>query len=357
MSNITEFQGASVPAFLKQTAAAAAAADLTTGVSASYAVISIKGKTWAIVKSKERKVILDKEREPVRSINVVLVKGNPTVSKVFYADGYVEGSDDKPTCYSNDNIAPAADAEEPQSKKCATCPHNQWGSAISRETGVAGKGKACADSRRLAVAPADLKGEPMLLRVPPASLKNVADYARMLADKNVPYFGVVTKLSFDPDAASPKVTLKFVQFLDEAQFQKVQELADSDLVDQIIAKGPVPMGEGTTAAERQERFDDHDNARKAPASAAANQEPEPAPTPRPRARKAAAPAPAPAPEPVAEDPPFDSGFAADPEPESGAAEVRTAAAKPASAAPAAAVTTNDASLDADLADALSGFDD
>eukprot|EP00729_Bicosta_minor_P019763 gene19763-31784_t len=58
-------------------------------------------------------------------------------SKVFYNSGFVEGSVAKPTCYSNDGIAPASDAEEPQSKKCNVCPHNQWGSRITENGGKA----------------------------------------------------------------------------------------------------------------------------------------------------------------------------------------------------------------------------
>lgn len=357
MSNIIQFTQAQVPAHLRTTAAAKAVADLTQGVTASYPVISIKGKTWAIVKSKERTVIVDTEREPVRSIKVVIVKGNPQVSKVFYAGGYTEGSDDKPTCYSNDGIAPAADVEEKQSAKCATCPHNAWGSAVSAETGVATKGKACADSRRLAVMPADLKGDPMLLRVPPASLKNVADYGRALAEKNVPYNGVVTKMSFDPDAASPKLVLKFESFLTEEAYSKVQEIAEGDLVDAIIARGPVPMEDtaGSNSAANQESFDAHDRAAAAapaPAPAAA--------APKPRARKPAA---APAPAPVEPDEVEDAGaslggFGGDDAPaDPPAATKPKASPQPASAAPATAAVAGDDDLEAELANALAGFDD
>ncbi len=347
MSNVIAFESANVPAHLRKAAAALAAADLITGVSAGYNVISIKGKTWAVVKGGERKVVLDSEREPVRSIKVVIVKGNPQVSKVFYAEGYSEGSDAKPTCYSNDGVAPAPDSDEKQSPKCATCKHNQWGSAVSRETGMAGKGKACADSRRLAVMQADLQGEPMLLRVPPASLKAVADYARALDSKSVPYNGVVTKLSFDPDAASPKLVLKFDSFLDENQYAQVQELYESDVVDQIIAKGPMPVGDGTTGGG--DDFDAHDRQ----ATAAPEPEPAPAPAPKPRARKAApAPAPAPAEEETGagfgggdDDPPFDATPAPAP-----------VAAKP-KAAPAPEPQVAGDDLEADLANALGGFDD
>lgn len=350
MSNIVEFNAA-VPAHFRKGAAAALVEDLVKGVAASYPVISIKGKTWAIVKNGERTVILDSEREPVRSIKIVLVKANPQVSKVYYAEGYSEGSDEKPTCYSNDGEVPAADAAEKQSKKCATCPHNAWGSATSRETGMASKGKACSDSRRIAIITGDTKSEPMLLRVPPASLKNIADYGRALAAKDVPYFGVVTKLSFDPDAASPKIVPKFEKFLSEAEFHRVMEIQESDVVESICAKGPVPQGDGGTAADT-ERFDEHD--RQAVATKPEPEpepEPAPAPAPRPRARKpAAAPAPAPVQEP--EDPPFDTagGFGGDDEPAPAQAEARKAATQPASAAP-----VND--LEDDLTKAFAGFDD
>jgi len=198
---------------------------------------------------------------------------------VVVRDGYVEGSVDKPTCYSNDGVAPEADAQLPQAKKCATCVHNQWGSKVS-EAGK--KLKACSDSRRLAVATVDTPTDPMLLRVPAASMKNLEEYGKMLAARGLPPQAVVTKVGFDYNVAYPALTFKPVGLIgDPATLSEIKRMREEDIVLQIVGLTPT---EGTAAAE--------DSAEETPAAA-------PAPVPAPAAKKVAAkPAPAPAPAPV-----------------------------------------------------------
>lgn len=96
---------------------------------APYPALSIKGKVFTLVQDNERRVMTrpDDPEEVLQSINVALVRLNMN-HKVFYARRYAEGESDgqRPTCYSNDGIAPSAEAAEPQAKKCALCPHNQF---------------------------------------------------------------------------------------------------------------------------------------------------------------------------------------------------------------------------------------
>lgn len=249
MSNdVALFDKANLPAHLAQMFPATN--DLSANVNiGSFAHLSIKGKVWTVIRGKDDKqVVMNEDGDPRSSIEVVIIKANPHISKVFYMGGYVEGSDAKPACYSNDGIAPAADAAEPQSKKCAICPHNQWGSKIT-ENGS--KIKACTDSRRLAVAPAgDLK-DPMLLRVPAASLKPLGEYGEMFARKGVPYQAAVTKIRFDPEAASPRLLFKFERFLDADDAATVRDMIDSAVVSNIVGDGPVsvPDVEATPAVK------------------------------------------------------------------------------------------------------------
>lgn len=247
MSNVTKFEQAAVPAHLASLFPVAN--DLSANVGGGgYPVLSIKGKTWTVVRGKnDRTIITNDDGDPRSSIEVVIVKANPNISKVYYAKGFVEGSDEKPMCYSNDGMAPAADAEEPQSKKCAICPHNQWGSKIS-ENGS--KVKACSDSRRIAVAPAgDLK-DPMLLRVPAASLKPLGEYGEMFARKGVPYQAAVTKMSFDAESASPKLVFKFLRFLDADDASAVREVMDAPVVHNILGDSPA-----ATPVDSDEEFE------------------------------------------------------------------------------------------------------
>jgi hypothetical protein len=204
--------------------------DMTAGVSGGYPIISYRGKVWAISRGGERTIIVNEEGDPRASIEVVLIKANPNVSKIYYPAGYEEGSNDKPTCYSNDGITPGLDAEERQAEKCAVCPHNQWGSRIS-ETGA--KGKACSDSRRVAVAsPQDLE-DVMLLRIPAASLRELADYGKGLSKRGVPYQALTTKVRFDPESAYPKMLFQPSRWLTQEEAEVAAELRDSTLVGDI----------------------------------------------------------------------------------------------------------------------------
>ena len=241
--NIIPFdQGGKLPAYLKSFNVAELNSDLTAHAGGGFPVISIKGKVFAIVRDGERTVLPNPKdpESPATAIDVVLLKANKGTSKVFYLKGYDKDTSEgqKPDCYSADGIEPAADAQNKQSKKCATCPHNQWGSRVTEKGNS--KGKACADTVRMAVAAAGQLNDPMLLRVPPASIKGLGEYGQMLAKRGVGYNMVVTKVAFDMDAESPKLTFKPVGFLDDAAFGEVQEIVGSDLVSNILGASPVP---------------------------------------------------------------------------------------------------------------------
>lgn len=227
MSNIIPFDSDQLPAHLQGGASVNDA--LTKGVMGGFPVLSIKGKTFTIVSGDTRSVITkpDDPDEPASNIQVVILDANPELSKTYYESEYEEGSNAKPTCASDDGIKPLADVEEQQSKTCAACPHNAWGS------GKNGRGKACQDARRLAVAPAGQLNEPMLLRVPPASLRPLKDYGTMLAKRGVSFDAVITKLRFEPGESSPKLIFAPVGFLDEDQYNAAQDAKADDMVGQI----------------------------------------------------------------------------------------------------------------------------
>ena len=240
--NIIPFDsGSNLPSFLKKVDIAALNSDLTAHAGGGFPVISIKGKVFAVVRDGERELQMN-PKDPdsaATSLNVVLLKANKGTSKVFYLKGYDKDTSEgqKPDCYSSDGIEPAADAQNKQAKKCATCAHNQWGSRIS-ERGAT-KGKACSDTVRMAVAPAGQINDAMLLRVPPASIKALGEYGQMLAKRGVGYSMVVTKVGFDLQAESPKLTFSAVGLLDDEGFAEVQEIAKSDVVATILGANPV----------------------------------------------------------------------------------------------------------------------
>lgn len=279
MNDLAKFEQAAVPAHLQSLFPVAN--DLSANVGGGgFPHLSIKGKVWTVVRGKDdRTVVKNSEGDPRSSIEVVIVKANPQISKVYYNKGFVEGSDEKPVCYSNDGVAPATDVEQPQANKCAICPHNQWGSKIS-ESGA--KLKACTDSRRIAVAPVGDLRDPMLLRIPAASLKPLGEYGEMFARKGVPYQAAVTKVSFDPEVASPKLMFKFERFLDADGATAIREIMDSEVVQNIIGAADSAPATSTPAVA-------------APAPKAAKAAPKPTPAPVVEEDEAEEEVPAPAP--------------------------------------------------------------
>lgn len=312
--NIIPFDSSSkLPAYLKQVDVASLNSDLTSHAGGGFPSISIKGKVFAVVRDGEREVLRNPKdpESAATSLDVVLLKANKGTSKVFYLKGYDKDSSEgqKPDCYSNDGIEPAADSQNKQAKKCATCPHNQWGSRISEKGAT--KGKACNDTVRMAVAAAGMLNDPMLLRVPPASIRALGEYGQTLAKRGVAYNMVVTKVAFDMDAESPKLTFKPVGFLDDAAYAEVQETIGSSIVDNILgasfnvvdaapAEKPEVAEEEPAPAPKPAPV-----AKPKPAPVAMEPEPEPeeapAPVAKPKPAAKAAPKPAPKPAPAEDD--------------------------------------------------------
>jgi len=345
--DLTTFANSQVPDHIRAAFGGVVAnSDLSQGVQASYPVVSYKGKVWAVTENGERSVIMNDDDEPVGSIRAVIIRANPNLNKIYYPDGYEEGSTDKPTCYSNDAITPALDVQDRQATKCGICPHNQWGSKIT-ENGA--KGKACADARRLAIAPEGELDRAMLLRVPAASLRELLAYGEQLTKRGVPYQVLVTKLGFDHTVAYPKLSFKPERWLDAEEVAKVQEMYESDTVRSVVALD----APSAPAEEAVEAADDFLPPGGPPAAQAA-----PAAAPAPTRRKKAQAAPAEVAEalaPVAEAAPAKpktTGFGGSSKPQ--AAPVQ---AQPTAAVPDSAVQELAAGAMAELDAVLGEFDD
>jgi len=250
MSNIIPFDSGNLPAYLREAKASDLNTDLTAHAGTGFPVMSIKGKNFTVVRDGERTTLtkeVDGERIAVPSIEVVLVKANKGNSKVFYAKGYQEGSEaTKPDCFSNTGDRPDPAVASPQSKSCATCPHNQWGSKIGDN---GGKGKACQDSVRMAIATPDLINDPYLLRVPPASIKSLGEYGKMLAKRGVAYNMVVTRIGFDMESPTPKLTFKPTGLLSDGGYAQVKEVMASDVVTSILGSEGIMAGTESAVAE------------------------------------------------------------------------------------------------------------
>jgi hypothetical protein len=141
----------------------------------------------------------------------------------------------------------------------------------------------------MAVAAAGQLNDPMLLRVPPASIKALGEYGQSLAKRGVGYNMVVTKVSFDITAESPKLSFKPVGLLDDAGWAEVQEIAASDIVTNILGANPVAV---EAPAEEPAAAPTKPKAKAAPVEEEVHEVPEPAPVAaKPKAAPKAKPAP------------------------------------------------------------------
>jgi hypothetical protein len=254
MSNqVVPFAGGKVPAALRDVMTEAD--DLSAGVTGGFAVMSFKGSRWKIKYQGEEHPILNSDGDPVASLEAVILKANPHITKNYYATGYTEGAAEAPDCFSLDGLRPDPSVEEPQADTCARCPKNVFGSRI---TPAGKKAKACQDNRRLAIVPAaDLTNEtfggPMLLRIPAASLAELAMMGKNLKARGFPYNAVTVRIGFDIDASYPKLTFRPIRPLTDEEAVQVRELLHDDKLERILAEA-VELRDAP--AEPEEKKDD-----------------------------------------------------------------------------------------------------
>lgn len=277
--------------------------EVTGGVTSGFPIISYRGKAWRIRKGGEETNVVNDEGDPVPAIEVVLIKSNPMPSKIYYEKEYEEGATDSPICWSADGMKPDPGVQKPVCKTCAACPNNAWGSKITKQ---GTKTKACADARRMAVTSRQEleehgdKAPLYLMRVPPASLNPLKDYAeKVLKPKGIPYFAVVTKVSFDVQASYPKMLFKATRHLTEDEAVAVISLRDSEDARRILAEAAEFDTAGTTDGSEASSSDEEVTPSAPAASTPKKQKPRPVEEedvglddiPAPAPKKKAAPAP------------------------------------------------------------------
>jgi hypothetical protein len=164
-----------------------------------------------------------------RSMNIVIVNGNPKVSRQFYAGKYTPGETTSPDCWSNDGDKPDASIEYPQHSSCDGCPQNIKGSGQ-------GDSRACRYQQRLAVLLADdIEGDVFQLLLPSQSIFGRGDVDKMPFQQYAKYVGsmgrslgtLITEMRLDSDSATPKLTFKPVGYLTREQWLVAKEKADS----------------------------------------------------------------------------------------------------------------------------------
>jgi hypothetical protein len=126
---------------------------------------------------------------------VVLLAG---YRNVYYAGKYDRNNIQPPNCFSiamsDEGMAPHENVAEKPATSCTECPFDAWASDPN-----GGRGKACKQSRRLVVLPANAlttaedvqKAELAVMDLPVTSVKNYSNYVNVLAaSANVPPYEI-----------------------------------------------------------------------------------------------------------------------------------------------------------------------
>lgn len=280
--------------------------DLAAGVVSGFGIISYRGKVWRTkYRGEERDLMREDGDGPRASIEVVIVKSTAHLSKIFYENGYVEGSTAAPDCWSSNGVTPDANAPKKQHSACATCKQNAFGSRIT-PSGKAGK--ACSDSKRLAIVPLEdldneVYGGPMLLRVPAASLGDLATFGTKMQALGYPYNSIGVRISFDTKEAYPKFVFSAIRPLTDEEAQKVLAYQNDPRIARLLNESSDYSAPAEEAPALDAVFEQPPAPKAAPApvphdpvTGEVTEAPKAAPK---KAAPKAAPKPAPAPEPAA----------------------------------------------------------
>ena len=232
MSNVALFNQ-DLPDYLKEVELD----DLTKSLAGNTSLkrISVRGGVFRMMVNGEE--IAKNEN---RSMNVVIVNGNPNVSRQFYANAYVAGETSAPDCWSNDGITPDASLESPQNSTCDGCPQNIKGSGQ-------GESKACRYQQRLAVVlETDIGGDVFQLSLAPTSIFGRGDLDKMPFQQYAKYVGsqgknintLVTEMRFDSDSATPKLVFKPVRFLRREEWEVAKEKGNTPAAKSAVIQTP-----------------------------------------------------------------------------------------------------------------------
>ena len=198
---------------------------------------------------------------------MVILRAKKPLQKTWYATAFNPGEEGKsPDCFSTDSVRPDPTSPSPQSELCANCQHNAFGSGTD-QNGNATKGKACSDTKTLAVfIPGSRKTETdpkaYMFKIPPASLKNFGMYVKQLSAAGIPLGTAKTLVAFDLAQTFPVVVFKFGGFLPQDTLPKLAEIAALPEVEDIIAgmsSAPAlpapPVALATTPAPVEDTYD------------------------------------------------------------------------------------------------------
>lgn len=156
------------------------------------------------------------EAEEIEGVIVDFVSAN-----LFFEGDYDRENPSAPGCFAvgpePTTLVPTRNSPNRQADTCSACPNNQFGSK--------GKGKACKNTRQLALMALDAEDDAIwVMSVPPTSIKAFDGYVHTLAGKHrLPPVGVVTRVKLDKSETYSAPRFEVVRPLDTPELGKFME--------------------------------------------------------------------------------------------------------------------------------------
>lgn len=193
---------------------------LADGIGSSYGIVGYRGKVWSLrLRGETHTFTRPDDGSPAAFLDVIILRSAGYKSKSYYPAGSFDqdNSGGRPLCAALDGNTPDSGIAEPQAAACAICPRNEWKTDSNGR-----KGRDCSDYKRLAVLilPSQTKAllgsplmEPVFLRVPAASLNDLAILGEAMTKKGFHYSSYITRIGFQLDKAHPQMTFRALQKL------------------------------------------------------------------------------------------------------------------------------------------------
>ena len=222
------------------------AENLADGIGSSYGIVGYKGKNWSLrLRGATHAFVRPDDHTPAPFLDVIILRQLPNKSKSFYPPGsYVDGQmGTRPLCAALDGVTPDADIATPQSTACAICPRN-----VFKVSPDGRKTRDCSDYKRLAVLvlpklTKDLLGaplmEPVFLRVPAASLNDLALLGEGMAAQGFHFSSFITRIGFNPEKPHPQMTFRALQPLADREAAIVLPMREDPTALRITGEGEV----------------------------------------------------------------------------------------------------------------------
>jgi hypothetical protein len=219
---------------------------LADGIGSSYGIIGYKGKNWSLrLRGETYHFVRPDDGSPAAFLDVIILRSPPYKSKSYYPkDTYKDGdAGTRPTCAALDGVTPDADIPAPECTACAICPRNVFKTSPDGK-----KTRECSDYKRLSVLilPSLTKAllgaalmEPVFLRVPAASLNDLALLGEGMSAQGFHYSSYITRIGFNPEKAHPQMTFRALQALTDREAPLVLPMREDPTAIRITGENEV----------------------------------------------------------------------------------------------------------------------